>query len=172
VAAGRKTFQLFGASMGGLTAQHVAVLHPGRLTRLILAATGPGATPPSPRSPRRPPHFSGGARGRRPRPTAWPAPSSTRALSARASRVHRRGGGLPGRPPDPGTRLHRPVPLLPDADIGDRLGEIDVPALVLHGTEDVLVPLANAEALTKLLPGARRYWFDGCGHLFFTRTPT
>ena len=39
--------------------------------------------------------------------------------------------------------------------------------LVLHGTEDVLVPLANAETLTKLIPGARRYWFDGCGHLFF-----
>ena len=40
---GAETFQLFGASMGGLTAQHVAVLHPGRLTRLILAATGPGS---------------------------------------------------------------------------------------------------------------------------------
>ena len=28
--------------MGGLTAEHVAVLHPGRVTRLVLAATGPG----------------------------------------------------------------------------------------------------------------------------------
>jgi pimeloyl-ACP methyl ester carboxylesterase len=46
-----------------------------------------------------------------------------------------------------------------------------VPTLVLHGTEDVLVPLANAEALTKLIPGARRYWFDGRGHLFFHEDP-
>jgi pimeloyl-ACP methyl ester carboxylesterase len=58
-----------------------------------------------------------------------------------------------------------------DADIGDRLGEIAVPTLVLHGTEDVLVPLANAEALTQLIPGARRYWFDGRGHLFFHEDP-
>jgi pimeloyl-ACP methyl ester carboxylesterase len=48
---------------------------------------------------------------------------------------------------------------------------LDDADLELHGTEDVLVPLANAKALTKLIPGARRYWFEGCGHLFFHEDP-
>ena len=51
VASGAESFNLFGASMGGLTAQYVAVLHTGRVTRLLLAATGPGrhaATPAAP----------------------------------------------------------------------------------------------------------------------------
>ena len=46
-----------------------------------------------------------------------------------------------------------------------------MPTLVMHGTEDVLVPLENAERLVKLIPGARRYWFDGRGHLFFHEDP-
>jgi pimeloyl-ACP methyl ester carboxylesterase len=40
-------------------------------------------------------------------------------------------------------------------DISDRLAEIQVPTLVIHGTEDVAIPLERAERLTAGIAGAR-----------------
>ena len=171
-ACGAETFQLFGASMGGLTAQHVAVLYPDRLTRLILAATGPGRHTAVPAQPEAIAALLG--RGARTPADAYRM-ACTVLYAQRFQHDHpefidgevayRAAHPVPGRAFTAQFRASR------DADIGERLGEIAVPALVLHGTEDVLVPLANAEALTKLIPGARRYWFDGRGHLFFHEDP-
>jgi len=171
-AAGAPGFQLFGASMGGLTAEHVAVLHPGRVTRLVLAATGPGRHATVPASTEATAALLG-------RGAATPAEAYRLACSVlyspRFQRDHpefiedevayRASHPIPGRAFIAQFRSSR------DADVSGRLGEIAVPSLVLHGAEDVLVPLANAETLTKLIPGARRYWFDGCGHLFFHEAP-
>jgi 3-oxoadipate enol-lactonase len=44
--------------------------------------------------------------------------------------------------------------LLERDDITDRLGEIEVPALVIHGTEDTAIPMERAEALAHGLAGA------------------
>jgi pimeloyl-ACP methyl ester carboxylesterase len=40
-----------------------------------------------------------------------------------------------------------------------------MPALVLAGRDDPIIPLANARLLQRLLPDARLVLFD-CGHLF------
>jgi pimeloyl-ACP methyl ester carboxylesterase len=169
---GAEKFHLFGASMGGLTAQHVAVLRPERLTRLILAATGPGRHASVPAEPEATAALLG--RGARTPADAY-RKACTVLYAPRFQRehpefidaevAHRAAHPIAGRAFTAQFRASR------DADIGDRLGEIAVPTLVLHGTEDVLIPLANAEALTRLIPGARRYWFDGCGHLFFHEDP-
>ena len=45
------------------------------------------------------------------------------------------------------------------------LGEIDVPVLVVAGTEDAIVPFAEAEALARGIPSARLVRLDGVGHL-------
>jgi 3-oxoadipate enol-lactonase len=42
---GLATFSLAGHSMGGMIAQEIAIRHPGRIDRLVLAATSPCATP-------------------------------------------------------------------------------------------------------------------------------
>jgi pimeloyl-ACP methyl ester carboxylesterase len=44
--------------------------------------------------------------------------------------------------------------LLGRDDVSDRLGEIGVPAVVIHGTEDTAIPMERAEALAAGLPGA------------------
>jgi pimeloyl-ACP methyl ester carboxylesterase len=44
--------------------------------------------------------------------------------------------------------------LLGRDDITDRLGEIGVPAVVIHGTEDTAIPMERAEALAAGLTGA------------------
>jgi 3-oxoadipate enol-lactonase len=55
----------------------------------------------------------------------------------------------------PPERLTRPgETLLTRDDITDRLGEITVPALVVHGTADASIPMARAEALAAGLTGS------------------
>lgn len=52
-------------------------------------------------------------------------------------------------------------------DVSDRLGEIAVPTLVLHGTDDRVVPVGNGELLAARIPGARARFVDGGAHLLF-----
>ena len=49
-------------------------------------------------------------------------------------------------------------------DVRPRLGEIMVPTLVIHGTEDVPIPVERAEALAAGIPGARLELVEGAGH--------
>jgi pimeloyl-ACP methyl ester carboxylesterase len=46
----------------------------------------------------------------------------------------------------------------------EELGAIDVPVLLIHGSEDRIVPLEHSLALLKALPDARMHIFGGCGH--------
>ena len=44
------------------------------------------------------------------------------------------------------------------------LGAIEVPVLLIHGSEDRIVPLEHGLALLRALPDARMHIFGGCGH--------
>lgn len=50
--------------------------------------------------------------------------------------------------------------------LGDA-GKIASPALVIHGSDDRYVPVANAAALAEAIPDARLRILDGAGHLVF-----
>jgi len=52
-------------------------------------------------------------------------------------------------------------------DVSDRLDEIQVPALILHGTADRVVPVENGELLAEGLPDAELHTLDGAPHLLF-----
>ncbi len=49
-------------------------------------------------------------------------------------------------------------------DTRDRLGQLKVPAAVIHGREDQLSPFACGEELARLIPGAELTALDGVGH--------
>jgi pimeloyl-ACP methyl ester carboxylesterase len=49
-------------------------------------------------------------------------------------------------------------------DITARLGEIHLPTLVAHGTEDVPIEIEKAEEMASLIPGARFIRIEGAGH--------
>jgi pimeloyl-ACP methyl ester carboxylesterase len=53
----------------------------------------------------------------------------------------------------------------PDVDVSALLGQLSVPTLVTHGSEDKIIPFAGAEYLTRAIPGARLHCFAGKGHL-------
>jgi pimeloyl-ACP methyl ester carboxylesterase len=52
-----------------------------------------------------------------------------------------------------------------------RVSEIKAPTLVLHGTDDNVVDVRNADLLAELIPGARVELLPGAGHLFYWEQP-
>lgn len=46
------------------------------------------------------------------------------------------------------------------------LKELAIPALVIHGTEDLMAPFEHGQKLAELLPEARLLALDGLGHVF------
>jgi pimeloyl-ACP methyl ester carboxylesterase len=56
-------------------------------------------------------------------------------------------------------------------DAADRLGSLDVPTLVIHGTEDLMLDVCNATLIAEAIPGARLEILDGIGHRFFWEEP-
>ena len=45
------------------------------------------------------------------------------------------------------------------------LAEIDVPTLIIHGADDQIVPLAEAEAMRDAIPGAKMVLIPEAGHV-------
>lgn len=59
----------------------------------------------------------------------------------------------------------------PEANVAPLLSRLPCPTLVVHGTEDRLISFATAEYLTKEIPNAQLYAFEGKGHVpIFTAT--
>jgi pimeloyl-ACP methyl ester carboxylesterase len=56
-------------------------------------------------------------------------------------------------------------------DTSARLARIAAPTLVVHGTADRMLPVANAALIADAIPGARLETLDGVGHLFFVERP-
>jgi pimeloyl-ACP methyl ester carboxylesterase len=56
-------------------------------------------------------------------------------------------------------------------DTNARLTQLTMPTLVVHGTEDQLLPVQNGRLIAARIPGARLEIFDGAGHMFFWERP-
>ena len=56
-------------------------------------------------------------------------------------------------------------------DTNARLAQLAMPTLVIHGTDDQLLPVQNGHLIASLIPGARLEIFDGIGHMFVWERP-
>jgi 3-oxoadipate enol-lactonase len=56
-------------------------------------------------------------------------------------------------------------------DTSQRLGDISVPTLVIHGTEDQMLSVSNARQIAERIPGARLEVMEGVGHAFWWERP-
>jgi pimeloyl-ACP methyl ester carboxylesterase len=50
-------------------------------------------------------------------------------------------------------------------DVSDRVGSIDLPTLVLHGTDDRVLPVENGRRIAEKLPDARLEILEGAPHM-------
>lgn len=55
--------------------------------------------------------------------------------------------------------------------LGDRIGEIQVPTLLLWGRNDIVTPPEAAEGFHRLIKDSRLIWFDRCGHAPMIESP-
>jgi pimeloyl-ACP methyl ester carboxylesterase len=160
-----------GISMGGGIALHLALDHTDRVASLTLISTSPGG-------PGLPP-MSDELRARFEEPLPEPDWSDGRAVVDYVLEDLRAHGGTVSFDEEEmralvGRIVERTVDIKASMknhwilDGGEplrpRLGDIRVPTLVLHGTEDPLFPYGHAEALAGEIPGARLFPLEGVGH--------
>ncbi|HXF52200.1 MAG TPA: alpha/beta fold hydrolase [Dehalococcoidia bacterium] len=160
---------VFGVSMGGMIAQHLALRHPERVRTLILGCTTPGGPQAVSPSPEVIAAFQAGGQERDPRKAAEIGffymysdeylSQNREALLDRAERLAHL------RAPEEGLRGHFQAVMGHNAL--DRLHEVRVPTLVLTGDADPLVPPENSRLIASRIPGARLVEFPGMKHGFF-----
>jgi len=167
-----ETAHVVGISMGGMIAQELALAHPERLRSLTLGCTycgGPGSQ-------------------------LMPEENLQKLVAGMASgdrdKAIRAGYEVnlsPAFRADEGTyaAFHEMATSVPAAkatielqaqaifghDTSGRLGEISAPTLIVHGTEDDVLPFPNGELIASLMPAARFETFEGVGHMFWWEQP-
>lgn len=69
------------------------------------------------------------------------------------------------------TTLLRGLDWLAGVDLRERLPDLALKTMLLHGDQDPLMPYAAAEAVAATIPGARLERFSGCAHAPFISMP-
>ena len=167
-AAGVTQAHVYGASMGGGIAQVMTIEHPERVGALILGCTA--------------------ARAARRHVPLWPViryllPALPAGHQARMVALAR--ALVYGPATDPALiaedlrlldSLHRPAAgiraqrraVLEYEGSQQGLGTIRSPTLIIHGSDDRLVPLRYGEELARSIPGAELVVLQGAGHMYIT----
>jgi 3-oxoadipate enol-lactonase len=150
---------LYGQSFGGMVAQEMALTAGEHVRTLILAATHTGPSSAvhvrDSKVPKGEPWRSLYSRGF---PDAHPEHVAEDLRIGAAQPKHPVGG-------------RRQWEAMQGFDSFDRLPSLEIPALVLHGTEDLVVAPENAEILAERIPGAELVWLEGAGHLYHSEQP-
>ena len=158
-----------GVSMGGMVAQRLALLAPGRVVSLssIMSSSGarglPAASPAVTRA-----------------LLSRPAGKSKQAVIDHSVKLFKAIGspGFPMQDSDLRERVtlaternfhpqgitRQMVAIVADSTRADALRSITAPTLVVHGKADPLVPFACGEDTARRIPGARLVGIDGMGH--------
>jgi 3-oxoadipate enol-lactonase len=171
-AAGFETAHVLGISMGGMTAQALALAAADRLRTLTLGCTycgGPGSSLADPADAQA--LFEAFASGDLDRalraayeinlsPSFRADESTYGAFQAMATAL-----------PASQATVQLQVQAVVGHDTQSRLGEIAAPTLVIHGTADRMIPVANGELIASLIPGARLELLEDVGHMFWWEQP-
>lgn len=156
---------VLGWSMGGMVAQALAVLHPGQVSKLVLAATQPGTGKGLPI----PAAAASKAASASPRAVLSVLFPPAAVAAARAYVV-----GILGYPhfyvPPRATVVAQGLAIeqwIEGKDaVGLELAAIKAPTLVADGTVDDLDPVANDRLIAASIKGAKLDLYPGAGHAF------
>jgi len=160
--------RVVGVSFGGMVAQELALRHPARVERLVLACTSPGGEGGASYPFHEIEHLKGEARARHlipisdtRRDAAWAA-----ANAEEYDKLVELGAAAPYAD-EPGRALgaHRQLEARAGHHTWDRLADIACPVLIAAGRYDGIAVPETQERMAARIPGAELRWFEG-GHLF------
>ncbi|MEZ4236869.1 MAG: alpha/beta fold hydrolase [Myxococcota bacterium] len=156
-----------GASMGGMIAQHLAIEHPERVATLTSLMSGPGSVR----------HMLGAPRALRallrppPRTRDEAMDSAEQLFSVIGGRIPGDVAGIRDRAArqfdvgsNPAGFARQWAALLASGSRLAALRGVRAPTLVVHGTDDPLVPPRAGRATARAIPGAELLMIDGMGH--------
>lgn len=160
---------VFGFSLGGMIALHLALNYPQRVERLVLGCTTAGGrlgvmpddtvfsslVQPVRTGDQRQDFFNG-IRFSVSEQCMMEQPELLDALADIAISNPQTSEGYTGQ-----------IQAVLTHDVADRLGEIDIPTLVLHGDSDLMIPPENGRLLAENIAGAKYISYPEAGHLFF-----
>lgn len=169
---GLESAHVVGISMGGMIAQELALAEPGRLRSLTLGCTycgGPGSQlMPEENLQKLVAGMSSGDRDKAIRAgyevnlsPAFRADESTWAP------FHEMATSVPAAK----ATIELQAQAIFGHDTSGRLGEIEVPSLIIHGTVDGVLPFPNGEQIASLMPAARFEVLEDVGHMFWWEQP-
>jgi len=166
--AGVDTAHVVGASMGGMIAQQFTVDH-GRADSLTLLCTTPGGPDavPTPEATLDRIFDVPEAYDERERRRYKMAPAMTDAFRSDHEDLIERIVDWRVESDASEQALAWQAAAVDAFDVHDRIDEIRVPTLVLHGTADRVVPVENGRLLADGLPNAEYRELDGAPHLLF-----
>jgi pimeloyl-ACP methyl ester carboxylesterase len=155
-AAGIETAHVYGVSLGGIVALELAMQAPERVRSLVLGCTGI-LSADKPRAPKWMNHLFWLPRktlvSRTRYGSACPPEKAAKARETLMRDVRKRRG-----------LVAQQNALRAYAVERDAVAALTMPSLVLHGTEDAIVPLAWGEELAATLPDSRLVTYEGGGH--------
>ncbi|HEX7887642.1 MAG TPA: alpha/beta hydrolase [Phenylobacterium sp.] len=159
---------VLGVSFGGMVAQELALRHPGRVKRLVLASTSPGGAGGASYPFHEIEHLKGEARARHlipisdtRRDAAWATAHADEYEKLVEMTAADPFAGEPGR----AQGAHRQLEARAAHDTWDRLPQIACPVMVAAGRWDGIALPATQERMAARIPGAALQVFEG-GHLF------
>lgn len=157
---GIEAAHVYGASMGGRVAQMLASEHPSRVCRLVLACSSPGGPHAHERSQAVRRCLADPDRNRR-------RNRLLRLMYTEARLARDTTSNLLGDPTMSPDATLRHLRVSSGHDAWDLLPCISAPTLVLHGTDDELVPVSNSELMAAQIPEATVWQRTGGRHGFF-----
>ncbi len=168
-ALGVESAHVMGISMGGMIAQELALGHPELIRTLTLGCTysgGPGSSlPPQPELGAA---IMSGDRERAIR-AMWEANVSAGFARNEDAYASFRAIGLE-RAVAVAVTMEQ-LSAITRHDTSARLAQLGMPTLVVHGTEDAIIPVENGRMVADLIPGVRLEIWPETGHLFFWEQP-
>ena len=162
-----------GFSMGGYVALTLAVKHPKLVRSLVLAGTGAGGPDRVPR----PEHVRQAFEAaldlppEEQRRTTLPYTFSHGWTEANPNRFEEILAATLEHATPMATILAHMAACYRFYDEALEVEHIDVPALVVHGDDDLIVPVENGRMLAQRLPNARYVELAGCGHNVMLEDP-
>jgi pimeloyl-ACP methyl ester carboxylesterase len=171
-AAGVDDAHVYGFSLGGMVAQRLALRHPGRVRSLVLGATHPGGV----HAQRADPQTIAFFRRRAVLPAqeaAWASVPYGYGPTCRREHGDRIAEDIEQRLRFPTERRAYRAQLAAALlhDCYRRLDSIAAPTLVVHGADDRMVPVRNAEIMAERIARARLHVVPDAGHFYATEEP-